>query len=362
MSVESDLAHSAPQIAPTLLNWYGRHARALPWRAPPGSANRPDAYHVWLSEVMLQQTTVAAVRPYFERFTARWPAVSALAAADDADVLAAWAGLGYYSRARNLIAAARVVVSDHDGNFPHDVTMLRALPGVGDYTAAAIAAFAFGADAIPLDANLERVLARLFAVSTPLPGARPALLAHARTLWPQHNGGDFAQALMDLGARICTARRPLCDQCPIAGPCAARAAGTPEALPVKPAKRARPEKFGTAQWIERGGSVWLIRRPAKGLLGGMRALPGGVWADAPAVNPRGDAESLGTVRHIFTHFALNLIVRREDPELAVGEGEWWPLTALDAAGLPTLYRHAVTLALAQEQPDGDNDDGSSAHD
>lgn len=340
MPVEQDLA----AITRAILDWYGTHARTLPWRVPPGAGTRPDPYQVWLSEIMLQQTTVAAVQPYFGRFVTRWPSVTALADADEADVLAAWAGLGYYSRARNLIRAARVVAQDHGGQFPASAEGLKRLPGVGDYTAAAIAAFAFGADTIPLDANLERVMARLFGVAIPLPRARPALLTHARSLWPTARGGDFAQALMDVGARICTARKPRCDLCPVADHCTARLAGDPERLPVKPVRRVRPERHGSADWIVRAGKVWLVRRPAKGMLGGMRALPGGDWGDHATV-PTG--ESLGAVRHIFTHFALTLTVNRGDPTHAVGEGEWWPLTELDAAGLPTLYRRAATLALAQ---------------
>jgi A/G-specific adenine glycosylase len=343
MSVESDL----PPITAKLLDWYATSARDLPWRAPPGSRVRPDPYHVWLSEVMLQQTTVAAVRPYFEQFTARWPSVAALAAAEDADILAAWAGLGYYSRARNLIAAARNVMADHDGRFPGTAAELRTLPGIGDYTAAAIAAFAYGADTIPIDANLERVLARLFLVETPLPQAKAELTAHARTLWPAKGGGDFAQALMDLGARICITRKPRCELCPLAELCSARAQGNPERLPVKPTKRARPEKFGQALWIQRNDAVWLIRRPAKGLLGGMRALPGGAWQADPLPATH---DSLGTIRHIFTHFALTLAVHPAASTAAVGEGEWWPLRELDAAGLPTLYRRAAELALAHAQP------------
>lgn len=337
-------------IRAKLTTWYAASARTLPWRAPPDSGQRPDPYRVWLSEVMLQQTTVAAVQPYFARFTARWPSITALAAADEADILAAWAGLGYYSRARNLIAAARAVVDHHDGQFPKTEAALRALPGVGDYTAAAIAAFAFGADAIPLDANLERVLARLFQVTTPLPKARAELRAAARSLWPSSNGGDFAQALMDLGARMCIARRPRCDTCPVAPHCAALASGTPESLPVKPAKAKRPERHGRALWIEQDGAVWLVRRPATGLLGGMRALSGADWGDTPQPLPPG-THMLGTVRHIFTHFALTLSVDRCAPSAAVGEGCWWPLATLDEAGLPTLYRRAATLALAMmDQP------------
>jgi A/G-specific adenine glycosylase len=354
MPVESDPQQNAA-IRAALQHWYQGAARILPWRAPPGSAQRPDPYWVWLSEVMLQQTTVAAVIPYFARFTARWPTVAALAAADDADILASWAGLGYYSRARNLIAAARAVVSEHGGQFPRDMAALRALPGVGDYTAAAIAAFAFGADSIPLDANLERVLARLFCVETPLPQARGVLSEHGRALWPAQAGGDFAQALMDLGARICTARRPLCDLCPVAARCRAHAAGRAAELPVKPAKKARPERHGRAQWIVREGEVWLVRRPAKGMLGGMRALPGGDWGDV-AVPPTPGGQPLGQVRHIFTHFALMLAVDApidvDAAATAAGPGEWWPLKELDAAGLPTLYQRAAMLALAHSEHAG----------
>lgn len=351
MSVESAI-HPVTRI---LLDWYDAHARDLPWRARPGSAHRPDAYHVWLSEVMLQQTTVAAVRPYFERFVTRWPTVAALAAAADADVLSAWAGLGYYSRARNLIAAARTVVADHGGRFPATVDELRRLPGVGDYTAAAIAAFAFGADSIPLDANLERVLARLFAVEVPLPRAKPLLLDHARSLWPAVRGGDLAQALMDLGARICIARNPRCPDCPVAGHCIALAQGVADTLPRKPMKKMRPERAGRALWIMRDDCVWLVRRPDRGLLGGMRALPGEDWQDGPLSAAPGP-ETLGVVRHIFTHFALTLAVDRGGADLAVGEGEWWPVKTLDAAGLPTLYRRAAAVALAQIcEEDGPHD-------
>jgi A/G-specific adenine glycosylase len=342
MPVECDPQQSAVITAAIQL-WYRAAARVLPWRAPPDSDERPEPYRVWLSEIMLQQTTVAAVAPYFERFAVRWPSVAALAAADDADILAAWAGLGYYSRARNLIAAARAVVADHGGAFPATEDALRRLPGVGDYTAAAIAAFAFGADAIPLDANLERVLARLFLVDTPLPQAKAELRALARMLWPETNGGDFAQALMDIGARLCTARRPKCDLCPVAAQCRARIAGVAEELPVKPAKKGRPERFGRALWIVRDSHVWLIRRPPKGMLGGMRALPGGEWADTPTA-PAASHQPLGQVRHLFTHFALTLAIDAAPAATAAGVGEWWPITTLDAAGLPTLYRRAATVA------------------
>jgi A/G-specific adenine glycosylase len=355
MPVESQrhLIHSR------IAEFYHRTARILPWRAPPGGNARPDPYHVWLSEVMLQQTTVAAATPYFEKFTRRWPSLAGLAAADPADVLAAWAGLGYYSRARNLIACAGVVMAEHGGIFPDDLAALRALPGVGDYTAAAISAFAFGGNAVPLDANVERVVARLFAIDAPLPAGRRAILSVAQSLWPmahkgELSGGDFAQALMDLGARICTARAPDCAACPLAVACLAHQQGRAAELPVKPPKRAKPLRHGRALWIMRDvrspdAAVWLVRRPDKGMLGGMRALPGGEWGDAPLPAPQG-ARVLGTIRHVFTHFSLDLAVDHvKNPAsiaaLTVAEGEWWPMTRLDEAGLPTLYRRAAEIAL-----------------
>jgi A/G-specific adenine glycosylase len=350
MSVETMFA----PIRAALMDWYSANARQLPWRTPPGSAARTDPYRVWLSEVMLQQTTVAAVIPYFERFTTRWPSLADLAAADPADVLAAWAGLGYYSRARNLIACAEAVMQDHGGAFPQDEAMLRSLPGVGDYTAAAMAAIAFGADhAVPVDANIERVVARLFAIDMPLPKARAAIRDRATMLWPDGtDGGDFAQAMMDLGATICTARSPGCLVCPLAGHCLALRAGIAANLPVKPGKKARPLRFGRADWITRevegkGRCVWLVRRAGKGMLGGMRALPGSAWGDAPGV-AAADAEARGPVRHVFSHFALDLMIDvHQTSALAVGEGEWWPIGRLDEAGLPTLYRRAAAIAQGE---------------
>lgn len=349
MPVESQLA----DIRSALLDWYRRHARTLPWRSLPGANARPDPYRVWLSEIMLQQTTVAAVAPYFERFTSRWPTLAELAAADPDDVLTAWAGLGYYSRARNLIACAQVVLRDHGGVFPGDEAALRALPGIGDYTAAAIAGIAFGlTDAVPVDANIERVIARLFAITQPLPAARGAIRDAARALWPTDgSGGDFAQAMMDLGSTLCTARTADCLLCPLSPYCEGRRAGIALDLPVKPAKKPKPLRHGRASWIERDGAVWLIRRPPRGLLGGMRALPGGDWSDSPQV-PVGSGpqtgQEIGRIRHVFTHFALDLAVdRHSGTTAAVGEGEWWPIERLDEAGLPTLYRRAAQLALGE---------------
>src|SRR5437016_8074504 len=225
-----------------LLAWYDRHRRTLPWRAPPGT--RADPYRVWLSEIMLQQTTVATVRPYFDRFMARWPDITALAAASLDEVLHLWQGLGYYARARNLYACARVVVERHGGQFPDDPRRLRALPGIGDYTAAAIAAIAFDHQSAAVDGNVERVMARLFAIEEPLPRAKPKLRALTTALVPERRAGDFAQALMDLGAVLCTPRRPRCVLCPWRSDCAAAAAGLQERLPARADKPERPVRYG----------------------------------------------------------------------------------------------------------------------
>lgn len=331
-------------VAERLLDWYDRHHRSLPWRSPPGTPP-PDPYRVWLSEVMLQQTQVASVRPYFEAWTARWPSFAALAAADDADVMAAWAGLGYYARARNLLACARVVAAL--GALPDSEASLRALPGIGDYTAAAIAAIAFGRRAVVVDANVERVVARLFTISQALPGARPAIRAATDTITPDDRAGDFAQAMMDLGSTVCTVRNPRCLLCPLRADCAAFAAGTPEAFPVKAAKKVKPQRFGTLFWAERDGRVLLVRRPDKGLLGGMRALPTGPWADSDP-GPEGapfaaDWRAIGLVRHGFTHFDLACTVMVADAGDAVAQGEWWPVAAIADAGLPTLFARAIPV-------------------
>jgi len=343
-------------ISDILLQWYDGHARDLPWRNPPGAALPDDPawpYRVWLSEVMLQQTTVAAVKPYFARFTALWPTVDALAAAPDEAVMAAWAGLGYYSRARNLVKCARAVAER--GGFPSSEAELRALPGLGDYTAAAIAAIAFGQRAVVVDANVERVAARLFAIDDPLPGARKAIRAAADAITPDVRAGDFAQGMMDLGAQICTSKAPRCLLCPLRDVCAGCASGDPERLPVKPAKKAVPERRGTAFWITRkgGAAVWLVTRPATGMLGGMRALPDDGWSaqgDGSGKAPlSGEWRALGAVRHSFTHAHLTLTVMgmqaTSDPP---GEGQWWPLDHIDEAGLATLFRKAARMALAAD--------------
>ena len=338
----------AATVSDILLDWYDRHARDLPWRAPPGTPP-PDPYRVWLSEVMLQQTTVAAVKPYFEAFTRRWPDVAALAAAPEDDVMAAWAGLGYYSRARNLVKCARAVAAR--GGFPTTEAELRELPGLGAYTAAAVAAIAFAQRAVVVDANVERVVARLFAIDTPMPAARKPIRVAADAITPARRAGDFAQAMMDLGSSVCTAREPKCLLCPLAKACKARSTGDPARLPVKAPKKPKPLRRGCAFWIEREGEVWLVRREGKGMLGGMRALPDDGWsarADGTGEAPiPGTWESAGVVRHVFTHAALELsvVVQRNAPA-PDAEGEWWPIDRIDDAGLPTLFAKAARLVLA----------------
>ena len=339
-------------IASALLCWYDRHARVLPWRTPPG-APTPDPYRVWLSEVMLQQTTVAAVKSYFAAFTERWPTIGDLAAAEDGEVMAAWAGLGYYARARNLLACARAVAAE-GGQFPDSEDGLRELPGLGAYTAAAVAAIAFGRRAVVVDANVERVVARLFAIDTPLPGGRTAIREGADRITPDQRAGDFAQAMMDLGATICTTKNPRCMLCPISADCAAYRTGEPELFPVKQAKAAKPQRQGRAFWIAANDKVWLVRREGKGMLGGMRALPDDGWrarADGTGEGPlAGPWTSGGAVSHVFTHFSLTLNLAlysgSDWASLPHEAGEWWPLDRLEEAGLPTLFAKAARLALA----------------
>jgi A/G-specific adenine glycosylase len=297
----------------------------------------PDPYRVWLSEVMLQQTTVAAVTPRFERFIARWPTVEALAGARDEHVLSEWAGLGYYARARNLIACAREVAAR--GGFPDTEEQLRQLPGIGAYTAAAIAAIAFGRRALVMDTNVERVVARLHAIEAPIAESKPRLRELLDMMTPVERAGDFAQAMMDLGATICRPKSPDCPACPLNAGCSAFASGEPERFPAPKRKAVRPTRYGVAHWIERSGSVWLVRRPAKGMLGGMAALPGPGWTDEPAPTET----ALVHVSHVFTHFRLELAVVGSDSP--TGEGWWQPLDRLVDAGLPTLYRRAADSAL-----------------
>jgi A/G-specific adenine glycosylase len=340
-----------PVSPAVLLGWYDRAARRLPWRVMPAgraAGRRPDPYRVWLSEVMLQQTTVAAVLPYFHAFTGRWPDVGALAAAPDDAVMAAWAGLGYYARARNLIACARAVAAA-GGAFPDTEDALRALPGVGAYTAAAIAAIVFDRRAVVVDGNVERVMARVFAVETPLPAAKPALRAHAARLTPPDRAGDYAQAVMDLGATICTPRRPACGLCPWSGGCLAHAAGLAADLPRRQAKAAKPTRRGVAWCAVRGDAVLLERRPATGLLGGTLGLPGCDWRGDAAPAPPFPAawRAAGLVRHVFTHFQLELEVRaaRIASEPPPGIGAFHP-AAEAARALPIVMRKALRLGLA----------------
>lgn len=342
-------------VAPALLAWYDRHRRHLPWRAAPGEA--ADPYRVWLSEIMLQQTTVATVGEYFHRFTERWPTVADLAATDRDAVLSEWAGLGYYARARNLHACAVTVAGEHGGRFPETEEGLRALPGIGAYTAAAIAAIAFGRRAVVMDGNIERVTARLFAVETPLPAAKPVLYALTDRITPARRAGDFAQAMMDLGATICTPKRPRCMLCPIAGFCAGQAVA--DRLPAKAPKKAKPTRRAVAFWIERpDGAVLLRQRPDEGLLGGMMEVPSSAWVEQPMPDPPAvldeapvalDAHrAAGLVRHTFTHFHLELDVRcavvpaGTTPPAAC---RWAMPDAMGGLALPTVMRKVAERAL-----------------
>lgn len=335
-----------------LLAWYDANARDLPWRVRPAdhaAGMRADPYPVWLSEVMLQQTTVPHATPYFLKFTARWPTVVDLANEEDGEVMAAWAGLGYYARARNLLACARAVARDHGGVFPDTEDGLRGLPGLGPYTAAAVGAIAFNLPTNVVDGNVERVMARLFAVEQPLPDAKPELKRLAATLVRGDRPGDWAQALMDLGATICRPKAPLCDRCPVSEHCAAFATGAPETYPRRTAKSERPHRHGVAYVLTRGDQVALVRRPPKGLLGGMLALPTSEWRvdrwsddeatrAAPAL---ADWRGVGEVDHGFTHFTLTLRLLRAEGDAA--GVIWSPRRDLDA--LPSVFLKAARVGL-----------------
>lgn len=360
-SVSRERHHRRPaaakaSLSEALLTWYDANRRELPWRAKSGES--ADPYRVWLSEIMLQQTTVAAVAPYYRAFLQRWPTVKTLAAASLDDVLGAWAGLGYYSRARNLHRAAQVVAGEWDGVFPRASSDLRKLPGIGAYTAAAVASIAFGERVAAMDANAERVVARLFTVEEPLPKARARLAALAAPLVPER-AGDFAQALMDLGSMICLSKRPLCGECPLAAQCKGRALGNAETLPRKAAKPARPLKRGAAfVALDRSGAVYLVKRPEKGLLGAMLQPPLGAWGETfpkPAVAIAeapftGDwLKKPGFVRHGFTHFELEMEVyvarfnRRPN-----GEGQWFSVDEQRVAALPTVMKKVIAHALDED--------------
>lgn len=351
----TDMQH-APNPDPTeiqhaLLGWYDKNARTLPWRIPPGASRQPDPYHVWLSEIMLQQTTVAAVIPYFNTFLERWPSVNHLADATIDEVTSAWAGLGYYARARNLHACAVKVSRDFGGTFPDTEEALLKLPGIGQYTAAAIASIAFNQPANVVDGNIERVVSRLHNVDEPLPLVKPRLRELAGFLAPQKRPGDYAQAMMDLGATVCIPKTPKCDLCPIFAFCLGYAIGHADELPRRVVKATKPVRWGLTFWVERcDGAVLLRRRPARGLLGGMLGFPGSDWT-TDKIDPT--AHKLysplhtsyrilpGTVRHTFTHFHLELTVFEgtvSTPKARDVEGDWVAASDLDTVGLPTVMR------------------------
>ena len=346
------LKEGVDRLRQDLLAWYDANARDLPWRVGPAARAagvRADPYRVWLSEVMLQQTTVPHAAPYFLTFTTRWPKVTDLAAAEDGEVMAAWAGLGYYARARNLLACARTVTEDHGGVFPDTEEALRALRGLGAYTAAAVAAIAFERPANVVDGNVERMIARLFAVDEPLPAAKPELKRLAGGLLGDDRSGDWAQALMDLGASLCRPKAPLCDHCPIAAHCAALATGAPETYPRRTAKAGRKHRWGIAYLMTRGEEVALVRRPPRGLLGGMLALPTSEWrasrwsqAEALSAAPvEASWHPVGEVEHMFTHFSLTLQVLRAESEAA---GVIWS-PRRDLTGLPSVFLKAAREGL-----------------
>jgi A/G-specific adenine glycosylase len=349
------------RAAAVLLAWYDRHRRDLPWRALPGEP--ADPYKVWLSEIMLQQTTVTAVKPYFLGFLARWPNVGLLAQASGEEVMRAWAGLGYYSRARNLRACAKIVAGPLNGKFPDTEAGLRDLPGIGPYTAAAIAAIAFGRPVAAIDGNAERVLARLYAIATPLPAARSEIKAKAAAMVPVERPGDFAQAVMDLGAMICAPKHPSCDICPLLKFCRGRASGCPESLPRKAPRRERPLRQGAVFFVRRrrDGAVLVRTRPPKGLLGGMTEIPGTAWEthfDAASVASQAPVEASyrkldKSVSHAFTHFALRLDIyvaevasRRRAPK----GYRFVPDCGLDKEAFPSVMRKIIEAARLSALP------------
>ncbi len=341
--------------AQALLAWYDRHRRHLPWRAPPGET--ADPYRVWLSEIMLQQTTVQAVRPYFEAFTRRFPTVGDLADSPLEEIMRMWAGLGYYSRARNLHACARAVVAEHGGRFPAEEEALLKLPGIGPYTAAAIASIAFDRRAVVVDGNVERVVSRLHRIETPLPDAKPEIRRLADAMTPHARPGDYAQAMMDLGATICSPRRPSCGVCPFLGGCAARKAGAPETYPRKTPKPESPTRRGAAYVAVRADGALLVRtRPPKGLLGGMIEVPTTEWTPDGAFPNGSDAplpgawRSAGVVRHVFTHFALELAVYAlvAPADASAPAGSYWMKAGdIRSAAFPTLFRKVLAAADRQ---------------
>ncbi|MBR1190980.1 A/G-specific adenine glycosylase [Bradyrhizobium sp. AUGA SZCCT0160] len=352
-----DAPKATPGCPALLLDWYDRHRRVLPWR--PLAGERADPYRVWLSEIMLQQTGVKTVGPYFLKFVTRWPDVTALGQASLDDVLRMWAGLGYYSRARNLHACAVAVLRDHGGVFPDTEEGLRALPGIGPYTAAAISAIAFDIRTMPVDGNIERVVSRLFAVEEPLPQAKPLIRQLAATLLGPSRAGDSAQALMDLGSSICTPKKPTCVLCPLNDDCLALTRGDQETFPRKAPKKSGPLRRGAAFVVTRGDELLVRTRAAKGLLGGMTEVPGSDWlagqgdkaalAQAPAL--KGIAKwhrKVGVVTHVFTHFPLELVIytAKVAARTRAPEGmRWVPIATLAGEALPNVMRKAIAHGL-----------------
>jgi A/G-specific adenine glycosylase len=349
--------NSTGAAASALLRWYERHARDLPWRLGPGTrkaGRRPDPYAVWLSEIMLQQTTVATVTPRYAEFLKRWPTVEDMAAAPLDDILGQWAGLGYYARARNLHKCAVDVAAR--GGFPDTEEKLKELPGIGDYTAAAIAAIAFDRRAVVVDGNVERVVARLFAIKTPLPAAKPEIKKRASEIWPAKRSGDYAQALMDLGADICRPKNPSCLLCPISAACKAYARGAPEDFPKKAPKKVKRNRIGAVFALTNAkGEMLFERRPEQGLLGGMLGLPGTGWAkDLPgdvftSAPAKVKWKRIGEITHTFTHFHLTLDVYAGAAPNGFRRNANQQWIAPSDAKLPTVMKKALDLAIEKQR-------------
>jgi len=346
-------------FANALLTWYDSHRRTLPWRAEHGQT--PDPYHVWLSEIMLQQTTVATVKSYFEKFLRLWPTVNDLAASPQEDVLKEWAGLGYYARARNLHKCACTIVNDHGGQFPLTEEGLRALPGIGDYTAAAIAAIAFNIPAAVVDGNIERITSRCFRIKTSLPAAKKPIKTEVVKLTPNKRPGDFAQAMMDLGASLCSPKKPSCMLCPVQSFCAAHKAGDMETYPVKAPKKQKPIRRAISFWLEHDRHVLLERRPSKGLLGGMPGFFSTPWIERDNFPVKDEWLSHtptqdywkplgGMAKHTFTHFHLEtqLVFAKAQARHNIENGFWHPITKLEDVGLPTVFKKMTPIGLEKQ--------------